>query len=1496
MLSTELRERIAAFKTRIRSLPEWLGGTADIELELGEVARELGSLQETAQRLVGDIQDERLREVQELERQAAEKAAALELRTAPAPAASAAVAPAAELEQEPYAPPFSITLPKLTGGQILAWSGGVATLLGIVFFYVLANNRGWIGPVERLSMGAIASALVFGAGFWARRRYEVTVAALTAAGAGIAGGYATLLAAAALYDLVPAPLALAIAAAIAALGVWTALEWDSETVAAFGLIGAMLVPATMIFQGGVTTIGTAFVAAALIAAGFVALRRRWDGLLSAAAIVGAPQIALLALGHNARPGAVLPVAAVFWLTYLGLGIFRQLAEESETLHQLSVSLLLASAGVVAVSLARQFHAYTDATTMRGLALLVVAAGYGVIGAALFLRRVNRDLASLVVALGLMAAAIAGVDLFSGATLAVTWSAEAALLGWLAWQTKEARFRLGAAAYLVLAFGHMILIDAPPTDLFTIVHDPIAGLASVAAVGLAALAIAAFADDSKRPSLDSLALLLCSPVFLYGASLALVRIADGISSGERAFALGHVMVVALLAATSLVFVAWGNLRDKAIVRIGGLSLLLVGVGEMAFLVTRGSDIRWYGLFPLAAALYLTALSEELSREEEVSPVSLAALPVAALSVALALHKLAGQTLEGTLGLTVAVVIALPAIPLLRWRRLRDSSTLFWLVALALAAYDVQLLLTGQALVLVLAAAAVALLGLSAWTGERRLEPAALTLGIWALVHVFWYETPPRVFLQHVSSPLHGLPSLLALAVIALGFAWRLHREDLQRHLSGWALVVAGTLGLLSGWLILLGISAELDSAAFSYDWAQGSATMLIGSVGALSLALGRATKRLRLWLFGAGALSVALVKLVGLDIIARHADGRGVVMLVLAAGLLAAALAEELFGRDYDFARPWSSLAPFNLAAMPIAVVLAVAGIETIAGSTELGGIDLSAVIVIAIGSSLFVLALVLQRARRDAATLLGASAFAGYLFGLIELVTLSSALSWRDIAPALAVTVVLLAVCLRLTREERILIPLTAVAVAAVAFTLSRWTPPNHLFRVSSHPAAGIVVLLALILALALAALIVRDPVAGVNVRLGFALATAAMAFYAVSLLVLDVAQRLGGSVLESFLRGEVVLIALWGLLAVVVRELSRKAFPGLATVSLAGVLGALAVFDLFYQWSHFGPRERAAACIVLALYALAVSLRDQLSADSEALGIMPLAFELTSFGLAVAADRQLFSSLRGQGLGLLVLAGLAALLAAALYRYRPEQRDFAALFVVTAVVLSVVGVELVDAIVVFALALIAALVVLASLQVADWRVLSTALIPLVVGLWMSLSGSASPRYLVVASQHPGRGVPALAALIAVAAFAIWAARRVSFPDDLSEYGQTLSQYLPWALGVSVLYLLSLTVLEAAQVISPGSLESGLQRGHAAMSACWGVLGLVLLYLGLTRVSKAIRLAGLTLLGASLVKLFIYDLPFLSSVQRAVSFMVVGAMLLAGGFFYQRLAARIAGE
>jgi uncharacterized membrane protein len=87
----------------------------------------------------------------------------------------------------------------LLGGRGLALTGGVVTLLGVVFFFALAASNGWIGPVERVLLGAAASAIVFTGGVLVHARYGRLDAAVAAAGAGIAGGYATLLFAAARY-------------------------------------------------------------------------------------------------------------------------------------------------------------------------------------------------------------------------------------------------------------------------------------------------------------------------------------------------------------------------------------------------------------------------------------------------------------------------------------------------------------------------------------------------------------------------------------------------------------------------------------------------------------------------------------------------------------------------------------------------------------------------------------------------------------------------------------------------------------------------------------------------------------------------------------------------------------------------------------------------------------------------------------------------------------------------------------------------------------------------------------------------------------------------------------------------------------------------------------------------------------------------------------------------------------------------------------------------
>jgi uncharacterized membrane protein len=137
-------------------------------------------------------------------------------------------------------------------------------------------------------------------------------------------------------------------------------------------------------------------------------------------------------------------------------------------------------------------------------------------------------------------------------------------------------------------------------------------------------------------------------------------------------------------------------------------------------------------------------------------------------------------------------------------------------------------------------------------------------------------------------------------------------------------------------------------------------------------------------------------------------------------------------------------------------------------------------------------------------------------------------------------------------------------------------------------------------------------------------------------------------------------------------------------------------------------------------------------------------------------------------------------------------------------------------------------------------------------------------------------GVAALIVFVAYAARDRWEAYRA--------HGAT-------AAAVLGLYGVSLSILGLFQWIGAATVETDFQRGHSAVSTFWGIVGLVALYVGLTRGRRALRVAGFALFGVALAKLFLYDLAFLSSITRALSFLAVGAVLLLAGFFYQRLAA-----
>lgn len=151
-------------------------------------------------------------------------------------------------------------------------------------------------------------------------------------------------------------------------------------------------------------------------------------------------------------------------------------------------------------------------------------------------------------------------------------------------------------------------------------------------------------------------------------------------------------------------------------------------------------------------------------------------------------------------------------------------------------------------------------------------------------------------------------------------------------------------------------------------------------------------------------------------------------------------------------------------------------------------------------------------------------------------------------------------------------------------------------------------------------------------------------------------------------------------------------------------------------------------------------------------------------------------------------------------------------------------------------------------------------------------------------------GAPSLSdaaiALGAISAAAL-AIARGEFPVSQLRYGLRASA-AGW-----MLYLGSVAIITVFQ--PTGALDTGLldlslrQEGQALLSASWGLLGLGGLILGLRMNRTVVRNAALGLLLVTVGKVFLYDLSTLTSIYRVASFIVLGLLLLAGAFFYQRM-------
>lgn len=514
----------------------------------------------------------------------------------PAPAAVAPPQPPPPRAPTPPPPPPQpvepaparpkIDLEDLLGGRVLAWAGGAAIVLGVVFFLAMAVNRGWIDEPTRIVLAFLGSTALLAGGVYLYEAKGQTDAAVAAVAASIAALYASLTTGTQVYDLISPPVGLGVAALVGAVATAIAVRWAKRGIAALGILGALLSP--VLVDAGTSGASLAFMALALLSATGVLIWQRWDWLAVGAYVISAPQL-LLWVYDTGEPLAVQLVAlALFWATYVAAAIGYELRVPTERLRPSSGGLLVGNALLIAGA---GWYALDDAGHSTGATVWVmsVALAHIVLGGASFRGRMSREIALVLLAVAIGLTAVAFALALDGPALVAAWCAEAVLLTWLGRRTEHLRSYIAGGVFLVLAIFHVLLFDADP-DL---VREPRADWTPTVAVALVVIAAAAirylYAGPWPEPGIAAelvaaAGLAYIPPLAFEGVTVALLWSALAVGAAAYAARLGgpHRVggVLALLTLPAVHALAFEAPPDGLRTGVDDLGVAALAVGAVA----------------------------------------------------------------------------------------------------------------------------------------------------------------------------------------------------------------------------------------------------------------------------------------------------------------------------------------------------------------------------------------------------------------------------------------------------------------------------------------------------------------------------------------------------------------------------------------------------------------------------------------------------------------------------------------------------------------------------------------------------------------------------------------------------------------------------------------------------------------------------------------------------------------------------------------------------
>jgi len=763
-------------------------------------------------------------------------------------------------------------LEALFAGRLLAVVGGLALIIGAVFFLGLAFSRGWIGPEARVVLALVAGTALFGVGAWfilrpGNRTREVLAHVLVAVG--LATYALGLFAATRLYDIAGPEVGVGGALLAAALAAALAIRARSQIIAGFGLVTVLAAPPLM--GASATLLTMFFLGTALAGTTAICLATSWRWLPAVAFLLALPQLASY-IGGDPSLAIGLAATVIFWALNVLSAAGEEVRSPSQRLSPSSATLVVASA---AFTVWAGFALLSgNLEPWRGLFLGATAVAHLAVGSFFLLRNGERHpFGMLVFGSGIAALTLAVPVQLGASWVPMAWAAEAVALAWV-YAQREHIYAGGVAVVLgTLALGHLLAAEYP----------------------LGAFSAGAPAD--AVPFLNA-----------SGGALAFVTLAAGAAiwflhrRGERvgvaavmasviALALPHELSGAWLVAAYGLLTAGGLLVERRWLRLS----ILTELGSLEHDREVGLAIGERALYASAGFAALLGVAWVI---RDHLPVDRFADGLQAFAPFAPRPFLDGHTLAAAIVAATALVVAFGAGD----RRFR------WIGCVA-AAITVGYLVPFE---VGPAWSVVAWLGLGLglqvldtyWQTDRPRRPyVAYGFAIAAVLEtIAVVATPDRLVVRPTAFPEPAIfnSGLLAVTALAAAFAARafLRPRDRDARIAG---LLAGAAGV---YLLSIGVvdvfQANLGGGiAFEelHKQAQVALSVLWAVLGVVGFVIGLVWQSTAARLFGLGLLAIVTVKVFIIDLAALDVAYRVLSFVALGLVLLGAAYLASRFQPD-----------------------------------------------------------------------------------------------------------------------------------------------------------------------------------------------------------------------------------------------------------------------------------------------------------------------------------------------------------------------------------------------------------------------------------------------------------------------------------------------------------------------------------------------------------------------------------------------------------------------